>query len=221
MPVTADRVVLTSGTSEGIEIALGALADAGDEVLVPTPTYPLYTAVLAKIGARAGVLPHRSRRSTGCPTSTTSTAADVERDARARRDRSEQPDRRGLSGEHATRAHRDRRQSRRADPRRRGLQRSRVRRPGVRCMASARARRADHFVLVAVEGIRRARLARRLAGRRPLAIGWTTCSRRSRSWPTAALCSPGPMQYGIEAALTGRAIASARVRPASCACAPT
>ena len=53
MPVTPDRVVLTSGTSEGIEIALGALADAGDEVLVPTPTYPLYTAVLAKIGARA------------------------------------------------------------------------------------------------------------------------------------------------------------------------
>jgi alanine-synthesizing transaminase len=53
MPMTADRVVVTSGTSEGIEIALGALADAGDEVLVPTPTYPLYTAVLAKIGARA------------------------------------------------------------------------------------------------------------------------------------------------------------------------
>jgi aspartate/methionine/tyrosine aminotransferase len=53
MPVTPDRVVITSGTSEGIELALGALADAGDEVLVPTPTYPLYTAVLAKIGARA------------------------------------------------------------------------------------------------------------------------------------------------------------------------
>jgi alanine-synthesizing transaminase len=53
MPVSADRVILTSGTSEGIELALGAFADAGDEVLVPTPTYPLYTAVLAKIGARA------------------------------------------------------------------------------------------------------------------------------------------------------------------------
>jgi alanine-synthesizing transaminase len=51
MPVTPDRVILTSGTSEGIELALGALADTGDEVLVPTPTYPLYTAVLAKIGA--------------------------------------------------------------------------------------------------------------------------------------------------------------------------
>ena len=28
MPVSADRVILTSGTSEGIELALGALADA-------------------------------------------------------------------------------------------------------------------------------------------------------------------------------------------------
>jgi alanine-synthesizing transaminase len=52
MPVTPDRVVITSGTSEGIELALTALAEAGDEVLVPVPTYPLYTAVLAKIGAR-------------------------------------------------------------------------------------------------------------------------------------------------------------------------
>lgn len=52
MPVSPDRVVITSGTSEGIELALTALAGAGDEVLVPVPTYPLYTAVLAKIGAR-------------------------------------------------------------------------------------------------------------------------------------------------------------------------
>ena len=53
MPMTADRVVMTSGTSEGIELALTALAGTGDEVLIPVPTYPLYTAVLAKIGARA------------------------------------------------------------------------------------------------------------------------------------------------------------------------
>ena len=51
MHVPADRVVVTSGTSEGIELALTALAGPGDEVLVPVPTYPLYTAVLAKIGA--------------------------------------------------------------------------------------------------------------------------------------------------------------------------
>lgn len=48
---SADRVLITSGTSEGIELALTGIVDDGEEVLVPAPTYPLYTAVLAKIGA--------------------------------------------------------------------------------------------------------------------------------------------------------------------------
>jgi alanine-synthesizing transaminase len=52
-PVDPDRVLITAGTSEGIELALTALANPGDGVLVPMPTYPLYTAVLAKIGASA------------------------------------------------------------------------------------------------------------------------------------------------------------------------
>jgi alanine-synthesizing transaminase len=51
VPVSADRVLITSGTSEGIELALTALVDEDEDVLVPCPTYPLYTAVLAKIGA--------------------------------------------------------------------------------------------------------------------------------------------------------------------------
>ena len=41
MPMHPDRVVVTSGTSEGIELALTALAGPGDEVLIPVPTYPL------------------------------------------------------------------------------------------------------------------------------------------------------------------------------------
>lgn len=52
-PVDPDRVLVTAGTSEGIELVLTALANPGDGVLVPMPTYPLYTAVLAKIGAVA------------------------------------------------------------------------------------------------------------------------------------------------------------------------
>jgi aspartate/methionine/tyrosine aminotransferase len=48
---TPDRVLITTGTSEAIELALNALVNEGEEVLVPLPTYPLYTAVLAKIGA--------------------------------------------------------------------------------------------------------------------------------------------------------------------------
>jgi len=52
-PVGPDRVVITAGTSEAIELALSALVDPGGEVLVPMPTYPLYTAVLARIDAQA------------------------------------------------------------------------------------------------------------------------------------------------------------------------
>jgi len=51
--VSPDRVILTSGTSEGIELALSVIVDRNDEVLVPLPTYPFYTAVLAKLDARA------------------------------------------------------------------------------------------------------------------------------------------------------------------------
>jgi alanine-synthesizing transaminase len=51
-PISPDRVFITAGTSEGIELTLGAVIERGDEVLVPMPTYPLYTAVLAKLDAR-------------------------------------------------------------------------------------------------------------------------------------------------------------------------
>jgi len=63
LEITPDRVVITSGTSEGIELALGALLDEGDEVLVPSPTYPLYTAVIAKLDATARY--YRTDPSTG------------------------------------------------------------------------------------------------------------------------------------------------------------
>lgn len=52
-PISPDRVFIASGTSEAIELALTALLDEDGEVLVPMPTYPLYTAVIAKIGGRA------------------------------------------------------------------------------------------------------------------------------------------------------------------------
>jgi aspartate/methionine/tyrosine aminotransferase len=52
VPVSADRVLITTGTTEGIELALSALVGDGDEALVPLPTYPLYTAVLAKLGVK-------------------------------------------------------------------------------------------------------------------------------------------------------------------------
>jgi alanine-synthesizing transaminase len=52
-PVSPDRAFITAGTSEAIDLALSALVDDQSDVLVPMPSYPLYTAVLAKLGARA------------------------------------------------------------------------------------------------------------------------------------------------------------------------
>jgi alanine-synthesizing transaminase len=42
LDVAADRVVLTSSTSEAYSLLFKLLADAGDEVLVPRPSYPLF-----------------------------------------------------------------------------------------------------------------------------------------------------------------------------------
>jgi alanine-synthesizing transaminase len=44
------QVYVTSGVSEGIETALAALMNPGESLLVPSPGYPLYEAVLTKLG---------------------------------------------------------------------------------------------------------------------------------------------------------------------------
>ncbi|MGA3210380.1 MAG: aminotransferase class I/II-fold pyridoxal phosphate-dependent enzyme [Terriglobales bacterium] len=44
------EVFITSGVSEAVEICFNALLEHGENVLCPSPEYPLYTAVLAKMG---------------------------------------------------------------------------------------------------------------------------------------------------------------------------
>jgi alanine-synthesizing transaminase len=43
-------VFITSGVSETVDICLSALLNPGDNLLTPSPDYPLYSAVLAKLG---------------------------------------------------------------------------------------------------------------------------------------------------------------------------
>ncbi len=51
--VTAEEVFIGNGTSELIDLALRALLNDGDEVLVPSPDYPLWTAAVTLNRGRA------------------------------------------------------------------------------------------------------------------------------------------------------------------------
>ena len=44
-------VFITQGVSEAVDVCLTALVNAGENLLTPSPEYPLYSAVLSKLGA--------------------------------------------------------------------------------------------------------------------------------------------------------------------------
>ncbi len=46
-------VLMTAGASEAADLLLSALVEEGDEVLVPAPGYPIYPAILNRLGAAA------------------------------------------------------------------------------------------------------------------------------------------------------------------------
>lgn len=51
--VRTEDVFITAGVSEALDIALTALLEPGDEVLLPSPGYPLYNAIAARLQAKA------------------------------------------------------------------------------------------------------------------------------------------------------------------------
>ncbi len=55
--VEPDEVIVTSGASEGLHLALSALVDKGDEVLIPDPGFVSYIALAKVSGARAVGVP--------------------------------------------------------------------------------------------------------------------------------------------------------------------
>jgi aspartate/methionine/tyrosine aminotransferase len=52
-PTEPAQVLLTSGASEAADLVLTALVNEGDQVLLPAPGYPIYPAILNKLGAVA------------------------------------------------------------------------------------------------------------------------------------------------------------------------
>src|SRR6202451_2916868 len=49
---TVQDVFVTSGVSETVDLCLSALFNPGEDVLTPSPDYPLYSAVLCKLGIK-------------------------------------------------------------------------------------------------------------------------------------------------------------------------
>ncbi len=60
--VSADEVFIGNGVSELIDLSLRALLSGGDEVLVPSPDYPLWTAAVNLNGGQAVHYPCRPER---------------------------------------------------------------------------------------------------------------------------------------------------------------
>ena len=60
--ISANEVFIGNGVSELIDLCLRALLNAGDEVLVPSPDYPLWTAAVNLNGGRAVHYPCRPER---------------------------------------------------------------------------------------------------------------------------------------------------------------
>jgi aspartate/methionine/tyrosine aminotransferase len=57
LEVSPRRIAVTAGASAALQLACLALFDAGDEVLMPDPSYPCNRHILSAIGARAVLLP--------------------------------------------------------------------------------------------------------------------------------------------------------------------
>jgi len=65
--VTADQVVFSDGTDEGIHILVQAYVEPGEEVLIPWPTFPMYKFYAEAAGAEP-VLVHRDPETLDFPT---------------------------------------------------------------------------------------------------------------------------------------------------------
>ena len=55
--VSADRVLVTQGTSSAMTLVFAALVEAGDEVVIPTPHYPCYPNFVRVMGATPVFVP--------------------------------------------------------------------------------------------------------------------------------------------------------------------
>ena len=95
--VTLEDIYVGNGVSELIVMAMNALLDNGDEVLVPAPDYPLWTAAISLSGAHRSTICATRTTPAGCRTWTTSAARSPRTTGHCHH-QPEQPDRCAVSG---------------------------------------------------------------------------------------------------------------------------
>ena len=108
--VSVEEVFIGNGVSELIDLVLRALLSADDEVLVPSPDYPLWTAAVNLNRGKAVHYPCRPENGFQ-PDVAEIEVADHEPHARHRRHQSEQSDRRRVFARDAGRRSRSSRRS--------------------------------------------------------------------------------------------------------------
>ena len=93
--MSAEEVFIGNGVSELIDLCLRALLNDGDEVLIPSPDYPLWSAAVTLNGGKAVYYPCRPGKRFRARSGRDRGAGHAQ-DARDRRHQPQQPHRRGV-----------------------------------------------------------------------------------------------------------------------------
>ncbi len=201
--VTIEDIYIGNGVSELIVMAMNALLDAGDEVLVPAPDYPLWTAAVSLSGGKP--VHYLCDESKGWLPDIEDMRAKINAEhARDRGDQPEQPDRRGVSGRDAEADRRTRPRARPDPLRRRGLRQGALRGRQAHLDGGAVRGRAHDHLQRPVEELPLLRLPRGLDG-------------GVRRQAPGQRLHRGPQHAGLDAPVRQRAWASTRSRPRSAA----
>ncbi len=201
--VTAEEVFIGNGVSELIDLTLRALLNPGDEVLVPSPDYPLWTAAVNLNTGRAVHYPCHAARAF-IPDPQEIEALVTQAHARHRHRQSEQSHRRGVPARDPGRDRADGGEASPGGAVRRDLRSHPVRRCRVRAHGDSGAQHAVLHDERPVQGLSGLRLSRRL-GRHSPAISKARANISSglELLSSLRLCSNVPGQWAVQTALGG------------------
>ena len=163
LDVTVNDVYIGNGVSELITMSMQALLNDGDEILIPAPDYPLWTAAATLAG---GNVRHYlcDEENDWFPNLADIEAKITPKTKSHRRHQPQQPYRRGVQQRNPARNRRVGAQTRSDHLRRRNLRQNPLRRSGTPPHRRTRARPTDHHLQRPLQSLPRCRISPRLDG---------------------------------------------------------